>query len=45
MSPVVTIVDSSTGGVKVQWITPNNNGNAIIAYKIEFLQSDGTTWS
>lgn len=45
MNTVTTSIDSATGGVKIQWSSPNNNGNIITAYKIEILQSDLVTWT
>lgn len=45
MSPVLTTIDSVTGGVKIAWTAPFNNGDSIIAYKIEIQDSTGTTWN
>ncbi len=40
MSAVTTSIDSSTGGIKISWTAPLNNGNTITKYKIEI--SDGS---
>lgn len=37
MAVAVTSIDSITGGVKIQWTTPANNGNSLTAFKIEIL--------
>lgn len=40
--PVTSIVGSN---VLISWSSPNNNGDPITAYLIEFLTSDGLTWA
>ena len=44
MAAPITSIDSSTGGVKIQWIAPYNNADTITKYKIEILtDTDATT--
>ena len=44
MDPPATSYDLTTGGVKISWTAPLNNGNAITGYKIEILSSS-STWN
>lgn len=45
MAAAVTSIDSTTGGVKIEWTAPNSNSDAITAYKIEILDTTDTTWT
>ena len=39
----VTSINAADGGVKIQWVEPSSNGEAISAYKIE-IQHDNGNW-
>lgn len=41
VSSIVTSYDSVTGGFKIQWAQPRNNGDVITQYKIEILSTSG----
>ena len=43
MNAPTTSIDSSTGGVKIAFTTPLNNGESITGYKIEVY--NGATWN
>ena len=45
MATPTTTIDSTTGGVKISWTAPANNGNTLTAYLIEILDLAETTWS
>ncbi len=45
MSAAVTSIDAATGGVKITWSIPANNGNSLTAYKIEILNLAENAWS
>ena len=39
MSAATTSIDSSTGGLQVSWVAPNNGQEAIDEYDIEIADS------
>lgn len=45
MTAVTTSIDSSTGGVKILWVSPNSNSDTITAYKIEIYNPITTNWN
>lgn len=45
MAAVTTSIDSTTGGVKIEWIAPNSNSDSISAYLIEILDTTDATWT
>lgn len=45
MSAAVTSIDSTTGGVQISWVAPNNGQDPIDYYVIEIANSAGTTYT
>lgn len=45
MSAAVTSVDSTTGGVQISWVAPNNGQDTITSYTIQIANAAGTTWT
>lgn len=44
MAQLVSIVNDTTGAVKVSWTAPADNSAPITEYKIEILDKQGLTW-
>mmetsp|Transcript_33982 Transcript_33982/g.25068 ORF Transcript_33982/g.25068 Transcript_33982/m.25068 type:complete len:512 (-) Transcript_33982:873-2408(-) len=44
MSAATTSIDSVSGGVKIEWVAPDDNGEDITAYKIEIQEYGGANW-